>query len=474
MRTLFEQWAGEQCEKVVQLTPSGSNRRYILLVGEHRRCIATVNANVEENEAFFSFASQLASRGVRVPEVYAVSADRTSYLQQDLGDTTIYSYLVSRKASGVDTLEDMRRLYTRAVDDLYHMQTVLSDLDYTKAYPRARFDRQALMWDLNYFKYYFLKMVYAPFNEDDLERDFSALADYLLQDCPWQFVYRDFQSRNIMVGPSEELFYIDFQGCRMGAPQYDLASLLFSGGAAVSSALRAELLEHYLDLRFGGIESDIPSERQQDRRRFEQKFYGYALIRILQALGAYGYRGYFERKELFIKSVPTALSNLTSLLQTHPLPVELPALNAVLRYVCEHDEMVVEEGKLSVKVFSFSYKRGAPIDRSGNGGGFVFDCRALPNPGRDAIMMGLTGRHTEVKEFLDSIPEVDCFFDNCASLVRQSVLNYTERGFTSLVVCFGCTGGRHRSVYMAERMAAYLKAHFSCRVVLRHMEQNYW
>lgn len=466
MTTLFEQWAGEPCINTYQLTANGSNRLYYRLEGATKKCIAAINDDVRENEAFFHFAKEMKARGINVPEVYAISEDRRTYLQQDLGNVSLYTYLDSRKSSNVDITEPMKHFYMKAIDELIKIQKVCRDIDFSKAYPRPRFDRQALQWDLNYFKYYFLRLFHIPFDEELLERDYQVFIDYLLDDDCDFFMYRDFQSRNIMI-VDEELYFIDFQGARMGAAEYDLASLLYSSKSDVPDDMRKELIEYYLQRR-GEQDGEA-----FDAEAFRSKFYGYLLARMMQAMGAYGYRGVIEKKEHFVKSIPYAVNNLRKVLATVKLPVELPHLTSVLQHITEMPEYSKNSDILTITIFSFSYRKSIPFDKSGNGGGYVFDCRSLPNPGLYDEYKQLNGRDQEVKDFFAQYPETDRYLGNIFALVDQSVDSYQERGYTRLMLNFGCTGGRHRSVYCAEQTAAHLREKYAGTLVVNifHLEQ---
>lgn len=470
LQHLYESWAGEPCLECLALGANGSNRRYYRLVGTHAACIGAINNDVRENEAFYAFSRHLRGKGIAVPELYAVSPDRTRYLQQDLGDQTLYNLLLDNRRQGRGLDAPVVNLYRQALTDLAAIHLAGADADFSVAYPRQAFDRQSILWDLNYFKYFFLKLVHAPFDEQRLEDDFNRLADLLLQaDCNY-FMYRDFNPRNIMV--AERLYYIDYQGARRGAAQYDVASLLYSAKSDLPEALRFDLLGHYLAAR--GIKGS-------DKQLWMSHFWAYVLVRILQAMGAYGYRGLFERKPYFIESIPLAINNLRSILDSHTLPVDLPELMAACRRVTQMavgtsttaPGNVPNTAPLTVSVLSFSYKQGLPTDPSGNGGGFIFDCRALPNPGRYPEYKAITGRDRPVIEFLQREPAVDHFLSHAKGLVAQSVEKYIERRFTSLQVAFGCTGGQHRSVYCAEQLAAWIAATYpDCRVDLHHREQD--
>lgn len=497
-RDLFRRWAGVECEQYSVLGANGSNRRYVRMSAGEKRCIAALNDDVRENGAFFYFSREMSARGIRVPQLYAVSDDRRCYLQEDLGDTTLYNHLYAKRQRGEGTDAEAIELYKRVLTDLAEMQTRCRDLDFSQAYPRSDFDRQSLQWDFNYFKYFFLKLLYIPFDEQLLEDDFQTLIGYLLQGDCGSFMYRDFQTRNIMLVSDDSnsqafkqagnLYYIDYQGARRGAPQYDVASLLYSSKAELSEAVRQELLNHYVAQYFAAAtlghsngqafkHSSSQAVQQSDIQAFKHRFYGYVLARMMQAMGAYGYRGLFERKDYFLASIPLAVANLRTVVESHWPDVELPHLKKVFEAIA--DSQLAANGtasksgeRLTVTVTSFSYKKGLPSDPSGNGGGFVFDCRALPNPGRYPEYRNVTGRDAPVIAFLEKEEAVKRFLENACALVSQSVAKYTERRFTSLMVSFGCTGGQHRSVYCAEQMAAYLRRKFDCDVQLRHREQD--
>ena len=337
----------------------------------------------------------------------------------------------------------------------------------TVCYPREAFDKQSMMWDLNYFKYYFLKLAKIPFDEQRLEDDFQAFSDYLLAVDNNAFLYRDFQSRNVMLKDGK-VYFIDYQGGRKGALQYDLASLLYDAKANIPEAEREELLEFYLD--------ELNQYKHVDRSKFKSLFDGYVLIRIMQAMGAYGFRGFYEKKEHFLKSIPFALKNMETLLaKNNTVLTEFPELYKVLKSVTESTflkSISPANDRLTVRISSFSYKKGIPHDPSGNGGGFVFDCRAIHNPGRYPEYKHLTGKDQQVIEFLEQKSTIASFMNAVTTLVSQSVEVYLSRGFTHLSVNFGCTGGQHRSVYAAEKLAQYLRNNYPVTVVLQHVEQD--
>jgi len=451
---------------VEALPPSGSYREYVRLTSAHFKAIGTWNEDEKENTAFIEFSNHFRSKGIKVPEIYDFKPTECVYLQEDLGNETLYSYLSEvREFEGFS--DRIIRIYRKVVQELPKIQIAASkDLNYEFCYPRKAFDRQSMMWDLNYFKYYFLKLAKIAFNEQLLEDDFTTFTDYLLKAESNFFMFRDFQSRNVMLVEGEPWF-IDYQGGRQGALQYDLASLLYDSKADIPQGVREGLMEDYLD--------ELEIIHPVDRSEFRQFFYGYVLIRMMQAMGAYGFRGFYEKKEHFLKSIPYALKNLEIVLSRVDLPVELPELIRVLKSLSESEtlkKVASKQAELTIAITSFSYKKGYPTDLSGNGGGFVFDCRSVRNPGRYDQYKSLTGKDDAVIRFFEEDTEMEEFLTPVFSIVEQSVEKYIERGFTHLCVSFGCTGGRHRSVYSAERMGTYLRNKYPVRVVINHREQD--
>jgi aminoglycoside/choline kinase family phosphotransferase len=464
---LFEHHFQEKVETFSMLPPSGSYREYCRLQNNNRSVIGAFNADVKENTAFLSFTNHFRKKGLPVPEIFAVSSDLKKYLLEDLGNVTLFDFLSEiRESEGFS--ETIVAEYRKVLKVLPRIQIVAGkDMVYSVCYPREAFDKQSMMWDLNYFKYYFLKLAKIPFDEQALEDDFQAFSDYLLSAPSDYFLYRDFQSRNVMLKDGG-VYFIDYQGGRRGALQYDLASLLYDGKADIPQEIRAQLFKFYIK----ELKNFIPVNESE----FTSYFNGFVLIRIMQAMGAYGFRGFYEKKEHFLKSIPFAINNLQNLLPELNLPVELPELLKVLNMLT-HSETLKEIGQvknnLTVRITSFSYKKGIPSDPSGNGGGFVFDCRALNNPGRYAEFKNLTGRDLKVQQFIEQNSEMKLFLKPVTTLVEQSVKNYLERGFSHLCVNFGCTGGQHRSVYAAEKLAAWLRNNFPVNVVLVHREQQF-
>ena len=467
LKELYKKWSGEEALMVMPLPESGSNRKYFRISGRDHKAVGTFNPDERENNAFLYLSGHLRKYDVYVPEIYQSDLANHIYLQEDLGDTSLFEYQnVLKNESGAT--DKLKELLKKVIYEMPKFQVrAASDLDFSICYPRAAFDRQSIMWDLNYFKYYFIKLVKVPFYEQDLENDFIKLADFLLEADSQFFLYRDFQSRNIML-KDNKICFIDYQGGRRGALQYDLASFLFEAKTELSPSLREELLEYYLSV----LPDYLP---QFDRKSFIDHYYGYVLIRIMQALGAYGYRGYFERKPLFLQSIPPALKNLEWVINHIELPVKLPELYKVFRQLVtsrQFDIPLNKEKGLTVLINSFSYKKGGiPPDFSENGGGFVFDCRALPNPGRYPEYKEYTGKDKPVIDFLEKEKEVKNFLENIYLLVDASVENYIDRRFNRLMISFGCTGGQHRSVFAAEKLKQHLMQKYKIGIVLNHTEQ---
>ena len=465
---LFISWSGETINYFSNLLPSGSAREYYRITSNNNSAVGVFNTDKKENIAFINFSKHFLSKGLKVPEIYNEDLDNNIYLIQDLGDETLFS-IISKVRKDENFPQELISYYKKVIEQLPLFQVKAGkDLDYSVCYPRSAFDEQSMMWDLNYFKYYFLKLARVQFDEQNLEDDFRRLCDFLLQADDEYFLYRDFQSRNIMIFKNEP-YFIDYQGGRKGALQYDLASLLHDAKANIPQQVREELLQHYIEV----VNNILPVNEKE----FIKYYYGFVLIRILQAMGAYGYRGFYERKEHFLQSIPYALKNLKWILENIYFPVRLKSLFTVLSQLIESKELKKYEknkstNTLTVTINSFSYFKGIPEDETGNGGGFVFDCRGINNPGREEQFRLLTGKDKEVIEFLQTKSEVGKFLEDVYSLVDHSVNNYIERMFTNLVVNFGCTGGQHRSVYCAEQLAKHLKEKYNIKVIVNHKELN--
>jgi aminoglycoside/choline kinase family phosphotransferase len=466
LKKLFEQHFHAPPSSIVPLQGDlgGSGRKIIRLSNEKSAAIGILYNVREENVAFLEFSKHFHRHGLPVPEIYAEDLAHGAYLEEDLGDTTLFEFLTKNRTA-ISIAPEVVEAYRKVVAVLPRFQVeASSDLNYKVCYPISSFDRQSIAWDLNYFKYYFLRLAGIPFNEHALEEDFTRLTDFLLSAPREYFLYRDFQSRNILLRNGDP-FFVDYQGGRQGALQYDIASLLYDAKADLPPELRQQLLDHYLDR----LSSFIPL----DREAFLRHYYAYVYIRILQALGAYGFRGFYERKAHFLQSVPYALKNLRWLLHHVRLPIPLPALMDAFKGMLASEKLqglASEADNLVVRIFSFSFHQGLPTDETGNGGGFVFDGRSLPNPGREERFKTLTGKDTPVKDFLNQQESVHQYFASVLSLVDASISNYQQRGFKNLMISFGCTGGQHRSVFLAEQLAKRLRTRNGLEVVLRHLE----
>jgi aminoglycoside/choline kinase family phosphotransferase len=474
LKKLFEQHFHLPVERFepVHGELGGSGRKIIRLFGGNLTAIGILYDVREENVAFLAFSRHFLRHGLPVAKIYAEDLGHGAYLEEDLGGTTLFEFL-SKNRTGEHIAPQVIEAYREAISILPRFQIdAARDLNYDVCYPRAVFDAQSIAWDLNYFKYYFLRLAGISFSEQSLEDDFRRLTSFLLTADLDYFLYRDFQSRNIMLHHGRP-FFVDYQGGRKGALQYDIASLLFDAKADLPPDLRRELLDHYL----ARVSDFIPF----DREAFMRHYYGYVFLRIMQALGAYGFRGFYERKAHFLQSVPYALNNLRWLLQNVELPIALPTLMDAFARMAASEKLqrlaatakshspAAKEEKLVVRVFSFSFRQGIPKDETGHGGGFVFDARSVPNPGREERFKPLTGKDASVIEYLSQEESARTFLAGVTSLVDASVDEYQRRGFTSLVVSFGCTGGQHRSVYFAEQLAKHLRSRIGVDVVVRHL-----
>ena len=472
----------ETPKDILPIAESGSARKYFRIITDKRSLIGTYSNNVEENEAFLSFSKHFHDLGLNVPDVFAVNEEKTCYLQSDFGDDNLFAHVQkalianSGPSTGSGTLasysENVINLYKKALSHLVKLQVLgHQGLNYTKAYPSERFDRQAIIDDLNYFKYYFVKPhEEIDFNETRLGKDFEAFADFVSQASCDFFMYRDFQSRNIMVKDGE-LYFIDFQGGRKGPLNYDVVSLLYQVKAQIPQAVRDELVQYYKEeLKQYVNPEDVGFDTYQPY---------FVYLRLMQVLGAYGFRGLIQKKSHFIESIPYALKELKVWNEKHPLN-EYPEIQSIisqlstLNYPLPTDsQLSTLNSKLTVTINSFSFKKGYPNDFSGNGGGFVFDCRALPNPGREPEFKTKTGRDWEVIDYLMAKPPVHVFLDHVKGIVGQSVDNYRERHFSNLMVSFGCTGGQHRSVFFAQTIYDWLKATYpDIHLKLNHIERK--
>ncbi len=453
---------GEPVHEITELPSSGSNRRYFRLTGK-KNVIGVSGTSKEENAAFIYMSSHFRQKNLPVPEVYHIAENGLFYLQEDLGDTLLFDAIEKgRKSSVFD--EDERLLLSKTIRLLPSLQVKGAEgMDFARCYPQPEFNERSVLWDLNYFKYCFLKSTGIDFQENLLEDDFQKMAQILLEPSSPTFLYRDFQSRNVMIKDGNPWF-IDFQGGRKGPVFYDVASFLWQAKARFPDELREELIAEYID----ALSTYIPV----DYKNFQMRLRHFVLFRTLQVLGAYGFRGYFEKKPHFIQSIPDAIGNLRQLLQNDF--DEYPYLSSLLRELCDLKQFSDDMRKqvLEVKIISFAYKKGIPNDPSGNGGGFVFDCRAINNPGKYERYNHFNGLDEPVIDFLEKDGEITQFLESVYAIVDATVKRYLNRGFTNLMVCFGCTGGRHRSVYSAQHLAEHLYNKFNVKIHLTHREQN--
>lgn len=500
LRKLYEQWKGKAPAQTERLAGAGSNREYYRMTdGEGQSVIGCIGTSRDENHAFVCLTKHFTRRQLPVPQILAVSNDELRYLQTDLGDQSLFDALrVGREAGGRYTQQE-RALLVKTIRELPNIQMRgARGLDWSCCYPQPEFDQDSVLFDLNYFKYCFLKATGLDFHELKLEANFRMLAKDLTAETCDAFLYRDFQARNVMLVDGEPRF-IDYQGGRKGPFYYDLASFLWQASAKYPDKLRRDLIGEYYDSLKNYTE--VPSERH-----FKSRLDLFVLFRTLQVLGAYGFRGYFERKRHFIDSIPPAMDNMRNLLKNSTVDA-YPYLKEVLSNMCQLPQFAPQKvvmpkradgykttesnvykphpqdglatfskydgtGPLVVRVFSFSYRKGIPEDESGNGGGYVFDCRSTHNPGRYEPYKQLTGLDEPVIRFLEDDGEITIFLQSVYRLADAHVERYLQRGFTSLMFSFGCTGGQHRSVYSAQHLAEHIHEKYGIEVRICHREQG--
>ncbi|HEX7848042.1 MAG TPA: RNase adapter RapZ [Chitinophagaceae bacterium] len=475
---LYKQWNGEEAVSIDVLPQSGSERRYFRLharpngssgPGKKDVVIGTYGANIKENESFIYFSNHFKSKDLPIANILAVNEDMTAYIQEDFGDISLLNKLES-----LGFCDEVYSLFKSSLTELARLQINGDDgLDYNKCLTNKEFGKQAIMADLLYFKYYFLDALRKPYDKQKLIDDFEALSNYLTHTEYKYFMFRDFQSRNILVSEKGTVHFIDYQGGMKGAPQYDVASMLWQARANLPDEWKNNLLDDYMNAFENLINAPL------DRTVFRSQYNGYVLIRLLQVLGAYGFRGLFERKAQFLTSIPLALTNLRDFFEHQSLGIAVPEFRKVLN-MCVADEIIqqftptqaTEKTPLVVKVSSFSYRKGMPVDESGNGGGFVFDCRGVLNPGRIEEYKTLHGRDKPVKDYLEQQTKMPEFLNSVFDIVDITVEEYIKRDFESLMVSFGCTGGQHRSVYAADAMARHLRNKFKVKIELKHNVQD--
>jgi aminoglycoside/choline kinase family phosphotransferase len=469
IEALYTSWSRKKPERIELLPQAGSDRRYFRIHSGGQPVIATHGTNVPENEAFLYFTSHFKKSQLPVPGILAISDDKTIYLQEDLGDVSLLSRL---EAEGFT--DQVYALFKFSLEELATIQVKgHQQIDYTKCLTNQEFGKKAILADLLYFKYYFLDALRKPYDKQKLIDDFEALSNYLTHTEYKFFMFRDFQSRNIMVKPDNTVGFIDYQGGMLGAPQYDVASMLWQARANLPDSWKQNLLNDYMNIFEKLIEHSL------DREVFKSQYNGYVLIRLLQVLGAYGFRGLFERKAQFLTSIPQALQNLKDFVDDQRLGISVPEFKKVLG-ICISEEIVnrftplraIESTPLVVNIASFSYRKGIPADESENGGGYVFDCRGILNPGRLDAYKTLTGRDKPVKDFLEQQTRMPEFLNSVFDIVDITVEDFIKRDFANLSVNFGCTGGQHRSVYAADALARHLRNKYHVKINLRHIVQD--
>ena len=502
LTALYIQYKGEEPAEIEKIPGAGSNRQYYRFIGKDgESVVGVIGTSRDENHAFIYLDRHFQLRQLPVPHILAVSEDELCYLQTALGHTSLFDAIRGGREAGGRYNQNEQQLLIKTIRALPNFQIRgARGLDWKNCYPQPEFDEESVLFDLNYFKYCFLKATGLDFHELKLEANFHMFAQDLTSETSDCFLYRDFQARNVMLDQEGNPYFIDFQGGRKGPFYYDLASFLWQASAKYSFKLRRTLTYEYYDALQQYVE--VPSVRH-----FVNRLSLFVLFRLLQVLGAYGFRGYFERKKHFIDSIPPAIDNLRELLkmpqETFPYPylmnmlqrlTELPQFAQVEKPVMTRsdgfkisDNNVYEshpqdgpatfskyddKGPLVLRIYSFSYRKGIPEDPSGNGGGYVFDCRSTHNPGRYEPYKKLTGLDEPVIRFLEDDGEILTFLESVYKLADHHVARYIQRGFTSLMFSFGCTGGQHRSVYSAQHLAEHLHDKFGVKVIVCHREQG--
>lgn len=466
--TLFQHHFNKKEDRIEKLPQSGGDRMYFRIYCNNATYIAAYSDNIRENKTFIYCTNHFRSKQLPMPEIFVVNTDETIYIQQDLGKQSLLDILEEKGYT-----QEVFDLYTQTLQQLVKVQVVgHQGFDYNQCLTAKEFGKQAIMSDLLYFKYYFLDTLKLPYDKQALLIDFDTMSTYLDQSGKHYFLYRDFQSRNVIVD-NGKVHFIDYQGGMQGALQYDVASLLWQAKANLPTEWKQKLLEGYIGETEKNIESKI------DRNSFISAYNGYVLVRLLQVLGAYGFRGLFERKAHFLTSIPLALQNLKYFIDNHGIRVSTPELDRLLETITQPQIVArfqtvraTEETPLVVKICSFSYKIALPVDDSENGGGFLFDMRGILNPGRLPEYKYLTGRDKEVKDFLEQKTRMPEFLHSVFGAVDLTVEEYIKRGFSNLMVGFGCTGGQHRSVYAADALARHLKNKFGVKVIVQHLVQD--
>jgi aminoglycoside/choline kinase family phosphotransferase len=472
IKELFTTFSTATITAIDKLPQAGSERHYFRIHTKDKNFIATYGANIQENDAFIYFSQHFKKKNLSTAKILCINSEKDIYIQEDFGDVSLLNKLEEQ-----GYVQSVYELYKESLHQLALLQVKgHEELNYKKCLTNTSFGKQAIMADLLYFKYYFLDALRKPYDKQKLIDDFEALSNYLAHTEYKFFMFRDFQSRNIMVSEDNSIHFIDYQGGMKGAPQYDVASLLWQAKANLPDDWKLDLLEDYIN-SFEKI-----TEETVDRDVFRSQYNGYVLIRLLQVLGAYGFRGLFERKAHFLTSIPLALQNLKWFINNQSIGIAVPEFKKVLE-LCISDEVIQEftpiqatgETPLVVTINSFSYiQTGYPKDETKNGGGFVFDMRGILNPGRFNEYKHLSGLDKPVKDFLEQHTKMPDFLNSVYSIIDISVEDYIKRGFDHLTINFGCTGGQHRSVYAAEAIARHLRNKFKVKINLEHTNKENW
>jgi len=470
INNLYKTISGTDWDEISKIPQSGGDRVYFRITQGQQSWIATYNLNLRENETFIEFANHFFTKGLPVPKILAVNEDKSIYIQSDLGSVSLLEVLEKEGKT-----EHVFSLFQKSLSALAKLQVQGgAGLDYNYCLTSKEFGKHAILTDLLYYKYYFLDALQYPYDKQALINEFELLSDQLASKDLNHFLFRDFQSRNIIVS-NDEVYFIDFQGGMQGGLSYDVASLLWQAKAELSNEWKEKLVDYYIS----EVQKLLPSK--MDEAKFRKQYNGFVLLRLLQVLGAYGFRGLFERKAHFLTSIPLGLNNLKNFLAVSPISNDTPVFAGILNWMVS-DEVVQrftppvanDQTPLVVTINSFSYKKGLPKDETENGGGFIFDMRGILNPGRFDEYKKLAGIHKPVQDFLEQRTKMNTFLNSVWDLIDITVENYLERGFESLQINFGCTGGQHRSVFAAEQTARHLRNKYKVKVILEHTNKDNW
>lgn len=471
LEQLFEEHFGKKAESITLIPISGSDRRYYRITAADCSAIGTYNLNIAENNSFYYFTELFRKHNINVPELYKTGKDRHYYLQQDLGNFTLFDQLNQEGFT-----DAVKQNYQKSLDQLARLQWMAGrDADYNQCFGTKQFDEKAISADFLYFKYYFADLHRVVYDKIELMKEIEEISKDLGRIQPKMLMYRDFQSRNIMLH-EDKVYFIDYQGCMQGPPQYDVASLLWQAKAQLPARWKEELLNNYVESL-----NNLPIARL-DEMYLRKGYSQFVLLRLVQVLGAYGFRGLMERKPHFISSIGPALKNLSTFLDDNPQIPNYPQLRYLLEKLSTPDIQAQyqqlkasTDSKLTITINSFSYKKGGiPDDKTAHGGGYVFDCRGILNPGRIEEYKKLSGKDGKVISYLESETRMPEFLEHVYALVDINVADYLERDFDHLSISFGCTGGQHRSVYAAEQLARHLTSRFHVPVTLKHQNEQNW